>query len=95
MMRFPKAVQTALDNTLAKADPSAVCRPLYNLDWVFGDCIMSLVAFTVGATVIVSKLDKNKKHIEGTQRQYHYNVQEGGSIDYYVSTHHRNPEVVC
>ena len=94
-MRFPPVVQTALDNVIAKADANKPCRPLYSLDWVFGDCIMSLVAFTNAATVIVSKLDGEKKHIEGTQRQYHYNVQQGGSIDYYVSTHHRNPEVVC
>ena len=54
MMRFPKAVQPALDNTLAKADPSAVCRALYSLDWVIGGTIMSLVAHPSDPAILFS-----------------------------------------
>ena len=95
MMRFPKAIQAALDLTLSKADADAPSRPLYNADWVIGDTIFSLVAFTSGASVIVSKLGPNFAHIPNTQRQYHYTRLACGSVAYKATTHHRNPEVVC
>ena len=95
MMRFPKAIQEVLDLNLAMADADAPSRPLYNTDWVIGDTIFTVVAFTSGASVIVSKLGPNLTHIPNTQRQYHYTRLACGSIAYKATTHHTHPECVC
>ena len=94
-MTFPQPVQAVVDNSIAKADPNAAYRPLYNSDYIIGNTIFSARVFTGGVVVVVGKLTADFKPVLNSQRLYHFNVLKSGRLDYYVSTHHKNPAAIC